>query len=187
MTQELGPVPSVSRAAVSLDMPRTHQAVTRPPECSRLRPALVPFPTCPRVSLEMTDQIPAGSAPSPMNRPLWPGLSFSQTWSSAWKAKGARVADGRARLAVSRGGGLQGPHRGLPDTRATNRPLPSLGLAEFLGQQVWRALLGPYFVLYFFFQSLSCYKWNLSSRDFLCLFLISLTTLGSKRWPADRA
>lgn len=56
----------------------------------------------------------------------------------------------RARLAVSRGGRLQAPHRDLFDTRATNRPLSSPDLAEFLGQQVWLALLGPYFILFFF-------------------------------------
>lgn len=81
----------------------------------------------------------------------------------------------RARLAVSCGGRLQAPHRDLFDARATNRPLSSPDLAEFLGQQVWLALLGPYFVL-FFSQSLSRYKLNLSSWEFLSLFLISLTT-----------
>lgn len=55
----------------------------------------------------------------------------------------------RARLAVSRGGRLQAPHRDLFDARATNKPLSSPDLAEFLGQQVWLALLGPYFVLFF--------------------------------------
>lgn len=75
------------------------------------------------------------------------------------ESKGSPVALTRpdpnsgACLAVSRGGRLQAPHRYLFDTRATNRPLSSPDLAEFLGQQVWLALLGPYFVLFSVFFS----------------------------------